>query len=288
MQARVRELGTGASRDVERNLSTLVSSRGFGQLAPERQRAMLDVFARHAGDRRAATGLARLAGSAAFRESDATAQAAAMREAVLPQRLRGDALRVLNTTEAQRITVNGVPIDVHGASANELETIRSTLSRLPASHLRTIPRVVVADTIGHGNNTRGGAWVPQRAIDAYESGDGARNAAAYRAEGWLNQPRLELTHESLTRPDVASSHLSPTILHETGHAVDERYGLSRSLTAESLGGIDYDGGRYAGPEQLGPVHERFADGYMRYYLGSLRRDPVAFPTISGAIASVPE
>lgn len=289
VQERVRELGRGASREVERNLSTLISSRGFGLLAPERQLAMLDVFAVHAQDRRAASGLARLADSAAFRDSDAAAQSAAMREAVLPARLRNDALWVLNTTEAQRISVNGVPIDVYGASADELETIRTTLSRLPASHLRTIPRVVVADTIGHGSRRTGGGWVPQRTIDAYEATDaGGRNAAAYRTEGWSNLPRLELTHESLSRRDVVRNHLSPTILHETGHAVDERYHLSRTMSADSLGGIDYNGGRYRGPEQLGPVHERFADGYMRYYLRTLDSDGVAYRTIDEAIRSVPE
>lgn len=287
VQTRVRELGATASRSAERNLSRVVSARGFGELPPERQSAMLDVYARHPEDQRVATGLARLANTPSFRESDATAQAAAMREAALPARLRGDALEVMNTTTPQRISVNGVPIDVYGANASELETIQTTLGRLPASHLRTIPRVVVGDTIGHGNNERGGAWVPQRAIDGYESGGGARNAAAYRAEGWTSQPRLELTHESLARPDVARTHLSPTILHETGHAVDEQYHLSSGMTADSLGTIDYNGAGHTAPGDLGPVNERFADGYMRYYLGSLQSDATANATVSRAIATVP-
>lgn len=289
VQARVRELGTGASPSGEANLSRVVSARGFSDLTVERQREMLDAYARHPEDRRVATGLAHLAGSRDFRESDAAAQSTEVRRTATPPRLRGDALEVLNTTTPQHITVNGVPIDVYGASPSELETIQTTLGRLPPSHLRTIPRVVVGDTIGHGNNERGGAWVPQRSIDAYEArGGGARNAAAYRAEGWTNPPRLELTHESLGRRDVESSHVSPTILHETGHAVDERYHLSGGMSPESLGRIDYNGGTHAGPEDLGPVNERFADGYMHYYLGSLRGDPVAYPTISHAIDSVPE
>jgi hypothetical protein len=208
-------------------------------------------------------------------------------EAAIPPRLRSDALRVRNTTTPEHVTINGVGIDVYGASPDELETIRTTLGRLPASHLRTIPQVVVADRIGHGNNPRGGAWVDEAAIRRYEEGGGARNAAAYRALGWVNTPRLELTHESLGRASVRRTHLSPTILHETGHAVDARYHLSRDLSAESLGGIDYNGPGGRGPGELGSVHERFADGYMRYYLGSLRSDPVAYPTISSAIDSVP-
>jgi hypothetical protein len=144
---------------------------------------------------------------------------------------------------------------------------------------------VVAVRIGHGNNDSGGGWVPQRSIDAYERGGGSANAEAYRAEGWTNPPRLELTHESLAG---LRDHVSPTVLHETGHAVDERYRLSRGLESEALGRVDYNGGSHGGPGDLGPVNERFADGYMRYYLGSLRSDPVAYRTISDAIATVPE
>ncbi|MBL8912749.1 MAG: hypothetical protein JNM17_18790 [Archangium sp.] len=285
VQDRVRTLEASGSAAADRNLSSIVTARGFSELTPERQREMLDCHARHPEDRRVARGLAHLAGSRAFRESDAAAQSAAISEAAIPPRLRSDALRVLNTTEPERIDVNGVPIDVYGANADELETIRTTLGRLPPEHLRTIPRVVVGDTIGHGNNDSGGAWVNEAAIERYESGrGGARNAEAYRAEGWENPPRLELTHESLSRPSVRESHISPTVLHETGHAVDQRYDLSGSMTPESLGGIDYNG-RHADPnDPRGPVSERFADGYMRYYLGTLGSDRVAYDTVDGAIA----
>lgn len=289
MQTRVRALErTLAPADVP-NLTRVVSARGFSALPAERQGQMLDVFARHPSDRRVAAGLSRLPASRAFIASDAASQAQAVSGTATPERLRGDALEVLNTTTPERLTVHGVPIDVYGASAGELETIRATLDRLPASHLRTIPRVVVGDTIGHGNNTRGGAWVPQRSIDAYEAGTGGgRNAAAYRAEGWTNPPRLELTHESLGRTGVVTSHLSPTILHETGHAVDERYGLSGGLSPASMGNVDYNGAGHTAEGDLGPVHERFADGYMRYYLGSLDSDATAFETVSRAIERVPE
>lgn len=284
VQERVRALETAGSPAADRNLSSLVTARGFSELAPERQREMLDCYARHPEDRRITRGLAHLASSRSFRESDPAAQSAAISETAIPPRLRSDALRVLNTTEPERIDVNGVPIDVYGANADELETIRTTLGRLPPEHLRTIPRVVVGDTIGHGNNDSGGAWVNEAAISHYESSrGGGRNAEAYRAEGWENPPRLELTHESLSRASVRESHLSPTVLHETGHAVDQRYELSRGMTPESLGGIDYNG-RHSDPDDpRGPVSERFADGYMRYYLGSLGSDRVASDTIEGAI-----
>ncbi|MEW5742416.1 MAG: hypothetical protein AB1938_26095 [Myxococcota bacterium] len=59
------------------------------------------------------------------------------------------------------------------------------------------------------------------------------------------------------------------------------------LSRESLGSIDSNGGRHAGPESLGPAHERFADGY-RHSLGTLARDPVANQTITRALATIPE
>ncbi len=289
VQARVRELGAGASPSAEANLSRVVSARGFSQLPVERQREMLDVYSRHRDDVRVAGGLGRLAGARAFVALDAPAQSAAIRRAAVPERLRGDALAVLNTTAPQHVTVNGVGIDVYGASPSELATIENTLGRLPASHLRTIPRVVVADTIAHGNRASGGGWVPQRSIDAYESGTGAsgRNTAAYRAEGWSNLPRLELSHESLGRRDVTRSQLSLTVLHETGHAVDERYGLSSGLTASQLGEVDYNGQGHEAEGDLGPVHERFGDAYMRYYRGTLSSDATAYETMSRALARVP-
>ncbi|MFT3707083.1 MAG: hypothetical protein QM817_05380 [Archangium sp.] len=285
VQDRVRALEASGSRAADRNLTSIVTARGFSALTPERQTEMLDCYARHPEDRRVASGLAHLANSRAFLESDAAAQSAAIREAAIPPRLRSDALRVLNTTEPEHLSVHGVPIDVYGANPDELETIRTTLERLPPEHLRTIPRVVVGDTIGHGNNDSGGAWVNEAAIEHYESSrGGGRNAEAYRAEGWTNPPRLELTHESLARPEVRESHISPTVLHETGHAVDQRYGLSGGMSRESLGAIDYNG-RHSDPsDPRGPVSERFADGYMRYYLGTLSSDRVAYDTVDGAIA----
>lgn len=271
------------------NLSRVVSARGFSALPVERQREMLDVYARHPHDVRVAGALGRLAGDRSFAALDVAAQTAAIRRTAVPERLRGDALEVLNTTTPQRVTINGVGIDVFGASPSELATIQNTLSLLPASHLRTVPRVVVADSVGHGDRSTGGGWVPQRSIDAYEAGSGgrARNTAAYQAEGWRNLPRLELSHESLARAEVVESQVSPTVLHETAHAVDERYGLSARITAPDLGRIDYNGGRYAGPVELGPVNERFADGYMRYYAGTLRSDATAYETVSSALARVP-
>ncbi len=285
-RARIHGIETGASRAEVTNLTQLVTARGFGQLAPERQAEMLDVFSRHP-DRRTTRSLTHLANNRAFRESEPAAQTAAIREAAIPPRLRADALTVLNTTTPDRVTVNGVPIDVFGASAGELQTITHTLERLPPEHLRAIPRIVVADTIGHGSADSGGAWLPESAIRHYERG-APGIAAGYTADGWRNLPRLEFSRESLNREEVMESHVSNTVLHETGHAVDARYELTRGMTQDDLGNVRYGGSHTDGSDPRGPVTERFADAYMSYYLGGFdRRDPAAFRTVEEAIARVP-
>ena len=44
----------------------------------------------------------------------------------------------------------------------------------------------------------------------------------------------------------------------TAAVYDERYRLSRGMSPESLGGVDYNGAGHNAPGDLGPVNERFA------------------------------
>jgi len=284
-RTRIHDLEEAGARTSDRNLTTLVTAPGFGRLSEARQDTLLDAFERHPESTRVTNGLEHLANERAFREAGDATAATRVADACLPRNLRADALRVLNTTAPEHITVHGVPIDVYGARPSELETITNTLERLPPSHLRTIPRIVVADRIGHGNGDSGGAWVPEHVIRNYESGN-PENTQMYRAEGWTNPPRLELTHESLT--EVESTHVSNTILHETGHAVDERYRLSGDVESADLGNITYNGSHTEPGAPLGPLRERFADAYMSYYLGGLARsDPTAYRTIDGHVSRIP-
>ncbi len=287
-RARIHTLEEAGSPAADRNLTDIVTARGFGRLSEARQATLLDAFERHPESDRVTRGLTHLASNRAFREADDATAATSVTDACIPRNLRSDALRVMNTTEPEHITVHGVPIDVYGATPSELETITNTLDRLPPSHLRTIPRVVVSENIGHGNNDTGGGWMPESAIRHYESENPA-NTEMYRAEGWVNEPRLELTRESLT--EVESTHLSNTLLHETGHAVDERYGLSGDVAPDDLGNVVYNGGHTEpDADARGPVSERFADAYMSYYWnreGLARRDPTAYRTIDEHLARVP-
>ena len=186
----------------------------------------------------------------------------------------------------QHLPFTGVDSSVQRATELELGMIRTTLSRLPASHLRTLPPIVVADTIAHGSHHRGGAFMPQFAIDQY-----ARRApgvmADLQATGWQNRPRLELTHEALARPQYQRDGVIYTLLHETGHAVDAQFHIARGLTPDSLGTIAYEGSHTSETDPRGPVMERFGDAYMYYWAGRLPgKDQTAFETLQTAMQAV--
>jgi hypothetical protein len=98
-----------------------------------------------------------------------------------------------------------------------------------------------------------------------------------------------VTHAALARDASRPDGLSLTVLHETGHAVDDANRLSGGLTSEDLGNIDYNGGN-GGREGLGPVRERFADAYQQYLTDPERlhrTDPVAYETVRSSLERVP-
>lgn len=207
-------------------------------------------------------------------------------------RLQADAVGVMNTQPVQHLTVNGVQLSVQGASPAELETLRTTFSRLPASHLRTLPTIVVADRIAFGSADSGGGFVPQRTIDHFMSRSPGVADDLSRM-GWRNEPRLELSRAALARRDVQRSGVSFTALHETAHAVDERYGVTGRLTPDSLGNVTYSSSRNAAAahaaDPRGPLNERFGNAYMEFFgnPARLRRsDPVAWATIERELAQL--
>ena len=199
----------------------------------------------------------------------------------LRTRLGNDSLTVMHTTQPTNLQINGVNVPVHGANPQELETIRTSLSRLPASHLRTIPRIVVADTIANGNRTTGGNCIDEGRARQLNRG---RLFGTLAQHGLPQQARLELSRESLTR---ARNGVSSTVLHETGHFVDNAYGLSRQIRPEQLGSIQYRGVNNPRGEPMGPVRERFANAYAQHYGRRGVRDPVARQTVDRVLATVP-
>lgn len=164
---------------------------------------------------------------------------------------------------AQVLTVHGnLKVPVRGASPAELETLRATLERLPAGHVRLIPQIVLGDTAGHGGVSRGGNTV----------------LGAHRGP-----PRVELTHRTLQGVAVSGA-----LMHEVAHVAQTAFGLSRSVRPDDLGTITYDGvndGHSQDPR--GPVRERFANAYAGYFANpdALRRNhPDAFATVERALA----
>lgn len=309
VQARVTELYAGADATGRRNLVNLIGDRHFSELGEPQQREMLEVWSRHPTDRFGTSGLRGLLRDEGFRSSTPEAQSAAIRDAWIPSGhavtnehdpmfdtgrrgdLRRDGISVFNTTPPEAIShleVHGRTIDVYGASESELRTIRNSLERLPPSHLDAIPpRIVVADTIAHGQADSGGCILSDAGNAEWAS---TRPGRAVADEGWTDPARFELTHAALARDASRPDGLSLTVLHETGHAVDDAHRLSGGLSPEDLGNIDYNGGN-GGRDGLGPVRERFADAYQQYLTNpeALRsRDPVAYETVRRALERVPD
>jgi hypothetical protein len=188
----------------------------------------------------------------------------------------------MNTQQPTNLSVHGVDIPVYGANAQELSTIRRTLERLPASHLRAIPRIVIADTIANGNRTTGGNSIDEARAEHLS------RIVPFRElhdTGLRQQARLEVTRAAL---NGAGDGLSSTLLHETGHFVDWHYRLSGRISPDQLGDIRYGGVNRAGSsDPRGPVPERFADAYSAHFRGRLH-DRAARATVERVLATIPQ
>ncbi len=151
------------------------------------------------------------------------------------------------------IEVNGVKVEVYGATPEKLTVIKNSLSVLYPQHISQVPRIVVGDRvgpIGRGKIKHGG------------------NSAAPRDNRALH--RLEITNYALGKKlkKVGDIQICFTLLHEVGHWVD--WGLriypSKSHEQQTLEEwfqtLDYSGvtqGR----------GERSAEAYWRYFTRNL-------------------
>jgi hypothetical protein len=114
------------------------------------------------------------------------------------------------------LNINGYHLDVFGATTRHLSIISDTLSKIPPRHVSLIPRVVVGDIVGGGRIARGGNSVNRPP-----------------------NPRLELSTGAMNNPQKlvaarAGGNIHITVLHETGHHVDWRLGITSGLSRELL------------------------------------------------------
>jgi hypothetical protein len=186
----------------------------------------------------------------------------------------GAARQVLRNTPGQPLTISGHTIMVHGATPQEMATIRQTLERLPSTHVACIHRIAIGDT-------RTGSRGPASSTGGNTFSDGD------------NRYSIEMTHTSFTpeylrridpQTGVPDNQLvSGGLMHETAHCASQKMGLSVGATDNNLGNVVYHGGnRGAGTDPRGGAFERFADAYRYYHLdpeGFRRRDPEAARTV---------
>ncbi len=118
--------------------------------------------------------------------------------------------------EMNSLIVNGYLLSVWGATPGHQSTIRETLSRIPYHHICLIPRIVVGDAVGGGTITGGGNSVNRPPNPRLELSTGA-----------MNNPR-----KLVAARGGGSIHM--TVLHETGHHVDWRFGITSGLSHAQL------------------------------------------------------
>lgn len=197
-----------------------------------------------------------------------------------------DSLRAM-TTVPQTVRANGVDVPVYGATPEELGLIQRTLERLPRPHVEAIPRIVVADTVAHGQIRRGGNSISDRQAERQLDGPRYRERLEREGAGELLQResglgRLELTHAALQAALRRGDQTSGALLHETAHFANLQHHFTRGITPDDLGEITYTGNNNPEGDPRGPVPERFADAYMQYFQGRLR-DPAALSTMNRVI-----
>lgn len=142
------------------------------------------------------------------------------------------------------VTVKGVTVPVFNASTSQKTNIEQTLNRLPASHIRAIPRIIVVSDDGPNyflsHPERGGAsW---------------RCSPAQRSNEWI-----KLSSYSLS--EARNRRINYTLLHEIGHFIDRDYNVLSGHTDEAnryLRETDYSGHTQGAGEAI-------AQGYMYYF-----------------------
>jgi hypothetical protein len=194
------------------------------------------------------------------------------------------------TTVPQRVRANGVDVEVYGATPEELGLIQLTLERLPRSHVESIPRIVVADTVAHGQIRRGANSISDRQAEHHMDGSRYRQRLEHEGAGELfyresGLGRLELTHAALQAALRRGHQTSGALLHESAHFANLRHHFTRGISPDDLGEITYTGVNNPGGDPRGPIPERFADAYMQYFQGRLR-DPAALSTLRRVMGEI--
>ncbi|GGD11462.1 hypothetical protein [Hyunsoonleella pacifica] len=147
-------------------------------------------------------------------------------------------------TEAS-VTANGVTIPVFNANATQKNNIEQTLTRLPADHLRSIPRIIIVSNDGPNyflsHPERGGAsW---------------RCNPANRDKEWIKLSAYSLS-------EARNRRINYTLLHEIGHFIDRDHQI--------LSGHQEEARRYLRDTNYGGsttgAGEAIAQGYMYYFV----------------------
>jgi hypothetical protein len=142
------------------------------------------------------------------------------------------------------VTVKGVTVPVFNASEAQKSNIEQTLNRIPAAHIRAIPRIIVVSNDGANDFLRR----PQR------GGASWRCSPPERSSEWI-----KLSSYSLSEP--RNRRINYTLLHEIGHFIDRDFRILPGHTEEAnryLRETNYQGStRGAG--------EAIAQGYMYYF-----------------------
>ncbi len=149
------------------------------------------------------------------------------------------------------ITVNGVTIPVFNANTAQKGNMEQTLSRLPAAHLNSIPRIIIVSAAGPNyflkNPSRGGAsW---------------RCNPSNREDEWIKLSEYSLSERRNQR-------INFTLLHEVGHFIDRDFNIVSGHQEEArryLREVNYRGHTQGAGEAI-------AQGYMYYFATTTAQD----------------
>lgn len=149
------------------------------------------------------------------------------------------------------ITVNGASIPVFNATEAQKRNLEQTLSRLPAAHLTSIPRIIIVSNDGPNyflsHPERGGAsW---------------RCSPANTANEWIKISAYSLTERRNQR-------INFTLLHEIGHFIDRDFNIVSGHQEEARRYLRET--NYRGHTQ--GAGEAIAQGYMYYFASTTAQE----------------
>ncbi len=142
------------------------------------------------------------------------------------------------------VTVKGVTVPVFNASEAQRSNIEQTLNRIPAEHIRSIPRIIIVSNDGANSFLRR----PQR------GGASWRCSPPERSSEWI-----KLSSYSLS--EARNRRVNFTLLHEIGHFIDRDHRIlpgNQEAANRYLRETDYQGSTQGAGEAI-------AQGYMYYF-----------------------